>query len=607
MDPHRAYLYSVTLARSLAIASVYDTFAESWEDSNFNIYDHSFDRITDKAFKAFVNEINILPANMAKEPHIVRLIGQSGSGKTTQLYEAVKNNIAFGFVHLSVGKCAKFHPKYNEIREEFGREMLREKTNGFALLLLFRLLEKLIEEKYNILLELAFLEPEFESYFSKLAIEKYHLLYNVMAVPKALSDSFISKRQKEQGRIVTQESADYFFDVFPRAMSVYKPMWDGADDGKTTFLLWNAYKREPIMAAACCDERFIKLLSEEQNKKIEDIPLVDEEELRRAKTEYFNKLTYFNESYDREKFANIITSRLLCDFPKFIYDDGVELTQIQTGWTNFVFRVVNGSKANIHASKDYGLSEGTNAYDSSASGPQSSGAPVYIARFPRGACFARAMKTDVAATHYVKSVTDIPVADIQIYFEGFRPFSMHVEIPGRALSSFKLNELTSNQIDELARQIAGFFAKIHALNTPSPLQRRLSTFLREVLDEVPSYTDYSDIDLLEQFETDFPILAVHGDLNIGNIIVDDDFNIVGFLDFAFFGVSIPEADLARITCRIDDAFFAKIVSYYEEVSSRKLDRERLSQMTKMWKGIELHYIKYMRQTMPDVVVPDVVG
>jgi aminoglycoside phosphotransferase (APT) family kinase protein len=277
------------------------------------------------------------------------------------------------------------------------------------------------------------------------------------------------------------------------------------------------------------------------------------------------KNTFFNELND---FDGIIAKALNCD------KSAIALKKINTGWTNFVFNVQIGNSD-------------------------------YIARFPRGAFFASAMEADVKASKFVKTNTDIKTADIDVYYDyiSSRPFSIHKKILGTTLTS-RMPILKEKDFDNLAKEIADFYNKMHSIDIkkiPLKLKRKLSAFLKGVMGEVSSYKDYSGIEDLERCEEKV-LVAVHGDLNIGNIIVDNSNRIIAFLDFAFFGVSCIEVDLARISCRIGEDFFDKIIFYYEKKSEIPINRIILNKQKKLWTDIETHYIGYMSEKMPDIQV-----
>jgi aminoglycoside phosphotransferase (APT) family kinase protein len=550
--------------------SIYEWFARDCGCAPFyDVNSDEFESIAKKAYSERVDNAELYPQNV-RAPFFIRMIGQSGSGKTSQLYEAARETAGHGFVSVNVGCFAKFHPEYDRIKNEFGINSIREKTNGFALLLLFRVMEMLIEHKYSILLDLTVLDHRFESYFSQLIYPDYSEIYNVLAVPRALSDKFIQKRQQQEGRIVSQSSADYFFEKLVASLR----QLESQEKANRRFVLWNAYSDENIANVSSLKEDFFLKIKSEHEKSAVDIPLKNPAELLQAKKHFFEKLTYFDSYLKKEDFLAILLAEW-CESKYFPPKHGsfedfvasIKMTQINTGWTNFVF--------------DIEL-DGIN----------------YIARFPRGACFSRAMKVDVAASNFVKSTSDLKIADAKIHFSGLRPFSIHPKISGRVLSSTA--DFDSKQVDAFGKQIAMFFVKIHNIAPPRNLQRRLSVFLRDVMSEVPFYKGFSAIDRLEHAENEMRLMAVHGDLNIGNIIVNDNLEIVGFLDFAFFGMSVPEADLARITCRISTELFDSIIAHYERISGRTLYRPRLLEMVDMWVDIERNYIEFMAQTMPDV-------
>jgi aminoglycoside phosphotransferase (APT) family kinase protein len=249
----------------------------------------------------------------------------------------------------------------------------------------------------------------------------------------------------------------------------------------------------------------------------------------------------------------------------------IEIREINTGWTNIVF--------------DVQTEQGN-----------------YIARFPRSLCFSNAIISDVNAINFLKQRIDIKTIDIALYYDRSRPFSIHKKISGYVLTE-KMPFLTNDDVSSLASEIADFFVKMHSIkfaDVPINLKRKLSVFLKEVMDVVDSYDDYSEIDALAAEENPSTMVAVHGDLNIGNIIVNEEKKIEAFIDFAFFGVSTVEIDLARIACRINDDFFRKIIFFYEQKSGKTIEHTVLNRQKQLWVNIEDHYIAYMKKNLPYV-------
>ena len=103
--------------------------------------------------------------DITKGKKIIRLVGQSGSGKTTQLLPAAKKCFESKYskpIHLCVRNFASLHPDYKNLLSKFGKGEIRERTNGFALRCLIVCLNLAIEKGCDILLEVTFLSQEFE-------------------------------------------------------------------------------------------------------------------------------------------------------------------------------------------------------------------------------------------------------------------------------------------------------------------------------------------------------------------------------------------------------------------------------------------------------------
>ena len=262
--------------------------ADCLENEELDIDTNNFEKIAD----GILSEL-IIGKKPAKKPFMFRTGGQSGSGKTTQLLPSIQSFIdtkKLNFVNISVRIFAKYHPKYNELLEEFGPSLIREKTNGFALLMLFRILEILIEKKYNILLEVTILDDSFEKYLYRLAKNnRFNVHFHILSVPREKSDFWIEKRKNnsetEGNRVVLKSSSDFFYEVLPitlKKMISYN-FWNKNDK----VILWNGFDFQPLLVGKIYkNRRFMELF--EKYRKIVDFKEANEDELLKFKIKWFN-------------------------------------------------------------------------------------------------------------------------------------------------------------------------------------------------------------------------------------------------------------------------------------------------------------------------------
>lgn len=184
-----------------------------------------------------------------KHRQLVRLAGQSGSGKTTQLLPSVEKYCAAKQIkpfQLAVRQFAALHPDYQAIVEQFGQSQMREKTNLFALKCLLVTLILAINEDYDILLEMTLLTPEFEAFVNQyLTKHHYQTLCLVLAVNQEISNFLINKRQNmagsEAGRVVYPASREFFYTVLPTAIAYYSQKHPQA-----RVIIWDAWSRLPV-------------------------------------------------------------------------------------------------------------------------------------------------------------------------------------------------------------------------------------------------------------------------------------------------------------------------------------------------------------------------
>lgn len=213
-----------------------------------------------------------------KNHKLTRICGQTGSGKTTQLLWAVEQKnkeLSLNPITLGIRCFAKFHPKYGELLKEFGANEIREKTNGFALKCMIVALKILLDDGYDILLDLTLLDPAFEKYVLSLETQNnYSVTYHILAVNTAISKQFLSERQKSSGRIVYDSSTNYFNDILNKG---FKFVCD--NDQKNLCFVWTAFDKSYVFKGKVCEayQTFIF-----HQKRIEPITF-DPETLKKEK------------------------------------------------------------------------------------------------------------------------------------------------------------------------------------------------------------------------------------------------------------------------------------------------------------------------------------
>ncbi|MDR1917851.1 MAG: zeta toxin family protein [Christensenellaceae bacterium] len=189
-------------------------------------------------------------------PVFVRVLGQSGAGKSTQGLPAVlshyghrqtpaensrrdekntdsERNSGKDFIVLAIADFIKYHPC---------GETVREKANGFCLRVLTEVLHKLIAAELNIVLDMTVLTESYEAeLLNKLTTHNYELNYFILAVPKKQSDKFIAIRKCKTGRVVSKQSAEFFNDCLQAGVELLAHKAPHAN-----CVMWSAYELQPI-------------------------------------------------------------------------------------------------------------------------------------------------------------------------------------------------------------------------------------------------------------------------------------------------------------------------------------------------------------------------
>lgn len=241
---------------------------------------------------------------------------------------------------------------------------------------------------------------------------------------------------------------------------------------------------------------------------------------------------------------------------------------ITTGWTNIVYEVETD--------------EGN-----------------YFFRFPRDEFWSRTIVKDCEFAQYIYGKTDYTTPDLQLQNDNGRPFSMHKKIPGTPLAE-KLNSLSSEEITDIAQDIANFISELHNLEfqkekifTINNIGLNLSEFLDELLTKHVSKEDMAFWKFADSEENSNCL--VHGDLNTSNILLDENNKVTAIIDFGFAGFGNQYDDLARILSRnCPENFKDAIVSSYENCSQMQIDHKKLDDKITEWGNIDQSYINYMR-------------
>lgn len=221
-----------------------------------------------------------------KNPFLIRVAGQSGSGKSSQLVPALENALQNkDVIKINVGAFAPFHPQYQQWQQQCP-DQIREKTNGFALRALVMFYKHCILNQANIIFDMTLLEPEIDLYLMTLAKKmNYKIQTHVLCVPRKISDFFIQQRQQATGRIVKISSSDYFYNALTPCLSSLTK--SGLFTERDTLILWAHHLADPIQKTHLNDPLAVQVLQEYRQM---DFPVGNPETLLQAKKKWMKNL-----------------------------------------------------------------------------------------------------------------------------------------------------------------------------------------------------------------------------------------------------------------------------------------------------------------------------
>ena len=241
----------------------------------------------------------------------------------------------------------------------------------------------------------------------------------------------------------------------------------------------------------------------------------------------------------------------------------LETKHILTGWTNIVIEVTTDAGA-------------------------------YFFRFPRNPFWSKMIIKDAAVCNFVDGKTSYYTPQMKLCYDAKkRPFSVHKKIEGYTLGD-RIYHLSHTAITGVAYDVAKFIKELSNIDlssAPKEVKYPLSKFLYEL--DHKHYDQLIDADHGYIKATEKNNL-VHGDLNLGNILLDENDKVIGVIDFCFAGTGNPNMDVARMISRpAPKEFEQEFLSYFE-------DKKEIRRMKTAWEHIDNGYAEHIRANFPEI-------
>ena len=216
-----------------------------------------------------------------KKKNLIRIAGLSGSGKTSQILPAVEKYCevnALNPILVAARRFVEYHPHCQEIREEYGEENLRKKTDEFSTIMMFLTLNELTKYGYDIILDVTLLDPEVEKILlNMLKINNYKSLLLMIATSPSVTEHFL----KDRGWRHSRETEEEFIRATKKAMEFYSE-----NAGNLHTILWSVYDLNPIYNGPIRDS--LNIFNEYSAKT--ELPPQNDDERREAKIQFLSTL-----------------------------------------------------------------------------------------------------------------------------------------------------------------------------------------------------------------------------------------------------------------------------------------------------------------------------
>lgn len=212
-----------------------------------------------------------------QQRNLIRIAGLSGSGKTSQILPAVEKYCekkSLAPILIAARRFVDYHPYQKEIRDYYGEENLRAKTDEFSTIMMFLALDTLTKQGYDIILDVTLLDPIVEGILLKmLKTGDYHAMLLMIATSPEVTEHFLggrswrhSKATEKEFIRATSEALKFYVKNFPTLHTIF----------------WSVYDLDPIYDGPI--KNSLKIFQEYSAKT--NLPPSNDDARREAKIEY---------------------------------------------------------------------------------------------------------------------------------------------------------------------------------------------------------------------------------------------------------------------------------------------------------------------------------
>ncbi len=222
----------------------------------------------------------------------------------------------------------------------------------------------------------------------------------------------------------------------------------------------------------------------------------------------------------------------------------------------------------------------------------------FFFRFPRNPFWSKMIVKDATVCNFVEGKTSFYTPQMKLcYDDQHRPFSVHKKIEGYCLGD-RIYHLSHTALTSAAYDVGKFIKELSNISlkdAPDKVKYPLSDFLKELDYKHYEHHIDADHDFIKQTEQG---KLVHGDLNLGNILLDKNDKVIGVIDFCFAGTGNPNMDLARILSRpVPKEFEQTLLEEFD-------DTTEIPRMKKAWSHIDAGYADHIRTHFPEITLPN---
>lgn len=213
----------------------------------------------------------------------------------------------------------------------------------------------------------------------------------------------------------------------------------------------------------------------------------------------------------------------------------------------------------------------------------------YVFKFPRTKFQHSYLKYEKTVSQYLNKKLACRIPQIDVFLDELnRPYIVYKQIVGTDMSNL---DLSHRETERLCKQLVQNLLRIHSINK-NELNFSIITKKQSLLSFASDFHYEPKFSMIEDLLNEDSV--IHGDFHKKNIILDDENNLSGLIDFTTFSTGSIYFDIGHFVFSTKESIWSVFLKEYQVAAQVKIDDNKLSRVIDFLDDlIKKHYLPYI--------------